>query len=105
MQFIKESVIHATPERVFSFHEQADALRRLTPPWERSQLVTQAKISEIGSRTVIKACVVWPFSTRWTAKHGASDPPRMFEDVQISGPFRSGPHRHLISPHDDGAIL
>jgi ligand-binding SRPBCC domain-containing protein len=105
MQFIKESIIRATPERVFAFHLQADALRRLTPPWERSQLVTQAQISEIGSRTIIKACVVWPFSTQWIAEHTAYDPPRMFEDVQISGPFRSWRHRHLIRPHGDGAIL
>lgn len=29
----------------------------------------------------------------------------MFEDVQIEGPFRSWRHRHVIEPHNDGAIL
>ena len=105
MKFVKESIIHATPERVFAFHLQADALRRLTPSWERSQLISQGLISEPGSRTIIKACVLWPFSFRWIAEHTAYDPPRMFEDVQIAGPFRCWRHRHLIEPHSDGAIL
>jgi hypothetical protein len=29
----------------------------------------------------------------------------MFEDVQISGPFKSWRHQHIIEPHADGAIL
>lgn len=105
MQFVKESVIRATPERVFAFHLQEEALRRLTPPWEHSELITQARISELGSRTIIKACVLWPFSACWIAEHTAYDPPRMFEDVQVAGPFRQWRHRHLIEPHADGAIL
>ena len=105
MQFVKESIICATPGRVFAFHLRGDALRRLTPPWERSKLISQAVISEIGSRTIIKASIFWPFSTRWIAEHTAYDPPRMFEDVQIGGPFRVWRHRHLIAPHADGAIL
>ena len=105
MQFVKESIIRATPERVFAFHLQADALRRLTPPWERSQLISQARISELGSRTIIKACILWPFFARWIAEHTAYDPPCMFEDVQVAGPFRQWRHRHIIEPHSDGAIL
>ena len=29
----------------------------------------------------------------------------MFEDVQISGPFASWRHKHIVLPHADGAIL
>jgi len=36
MRFTKESVIRATPERVFAFHELPDAFERLMPPWETS---------------------------------------------------------------------
>ncbi|HMS42998.1 MAG TPA: hypothetical protein PKE69_22405, partial [Pyrinomonadaceae bacterium] len=31
--------------------------------------------------------------------------PRMFEDVQISGPFASWRHQHIVLPHESGAIL
>lgn len=105
MHFVKESLICATPERVFAFHEQQDALERLTPPWETSRVVQMARISEVGSRAIIEATVLGPWRMRWVAEHTAYDPPRMFEDVQIKGPFRRWRHRHLIVAHSDGAIL
>ncbi|MCU1268119.1 MAG: hypothetical protein JWM21_4437 [Acidobacteria bacterium] len=105
MQFIKESFIRATPERVFAFHEQSATLRLLMPPWESSSIVAQAQISEPGSRTIIEAKILGPFTARWIAEHTAYDPPRMFEDVQVAGPFRRWRHRHIIEPRPDGAIL
>src|SRR3984893_7721217 len=105
MQFVKESLIRATPERVFAFHEQPDALRRLTPPWETSRVLQLAAISEVGSRAIIETALFGPWKIRWVAEHTAYDSPRMFEDVQIKGPFRKWRHRHIIIPHPDGAIL
>ena len=105
MQFVKESLIRAPPERVFAFHEQPDALQLLTPPWEASHVVQMACISEVGSRAIIEARVFGRWKLRWVAEHTAYDPPRMFEDVQIKGPFRRWRHRHLISANEDGAIL
>lgn len=104
MEFIKETFIRATPERVFAFHEQPNALELLTPPWETSRIITQAKISEPNSLTIIEA-KVGPFKTRWVAKHTAYDPPRMFEDIQLEGPFRRWRHRHFVKGFEDGAIL
>ena len=105
MEFVKESVIHATPERVFAFHEQPDALERLTPPWETVRVVQKANIKEIGSRAVIQTYVLGIVPARWVAEHTAYNPPHSFEDVQISGPFASWRHRHIIKPHPHGAIL
>jgi ligand-binding SRPBCC domain-containing protein len=105
MRFVKESLIHATAERVFAFHERPDALRLLTPPWERARVIQSALISAVGSRAIVEAPVLGPFKTRWVAEHTAYDPPRMFEDVQIRGPFRKWRHRHIVEPHPEGAIL
>lgn len=105
MHFVKESLIHATPERVFAFHEQPDALRLLTPPWERARVVQSALISAVGSRAIFEAPIFGPLKTRWVAEHTVYDPPRLFEDVQISGPFRKWRHRHIVEPHPEGAIL
>ena len=104
MRFVKESLIRASPERVFAFHERPDALQMLTPPWERSRVIQPAQISQIGSRAIVETRVLG-LRARWIAEHTAYDPPRMFEDVQIKGPFRNWRHRHIIEPHQDGAIL
>jgi ligand-binding SRPBCC domain-containing protein len=105
MQFVKESFIRAPPELVFAFHEQPDVLRLLTPPWERSRVVQPASIALVGSQAIVEAAVLGPWKMRWIAEHTAYDPPRMFEDVQIKGPFRQWRHRHLVAPHQDGTIL
>jgi hypothetical protein len=105
MKFIKESIIRATPERVFAFHEQPDALECLTPPWERVTVIQRASLREIGSRAIIETRLFGLFPVRWVAEHTAYDPPRLFEDTQISGPFRAWRHRHIVEPHHEGALL
>lgn len=105
MQFVKESVIHATAERVFAFHELPDAFERLVPPWEAATVIQKADISVIGSRAIIEQKIFGIIPSRWVAEHTAYEPPRAFEDVQISGPFKSWTHRHLIEPHGEGALL
>ena len=105
MRFVKETFIRAAPERVFAFHELPDAFERLIPPWESVKVIQRANISEIGSRTIIETRILGPFKARWVAEHTAYDPPRMFEDVQISGPFRKWRHRHIVEPAEGGAIL
>lgn len=105
MEFIKESFIAASPERVFSFHEMPDALEKLSPPWESVKLIQRAVISEIGSRAIIETRLFGIIPARWVAEHTAYEPPRMFEDIQISGPFREWRHRHLILPAEGGSIL
>jgi ligand-binding SRPBCC domain-containing protein len=105
MRFVKESIIHAAPERVFAFHELPDAIERLLPPWESARIVQKADISKIGSRAIIEQKLFGLFPSRWIAEHTAYDPPRCFEDVQVSGPFRYWRHRHIVEPHASGALL
>lgn len=105
MLFVKESVIHAPPERVFAFHELPDAFERLVPPWEKVTVVQKADIKTVGSRAILEQKIFGLVPSRWIAEHTAYDPPHMFEDVQVSGPFKSWRHRHIVEPHPEGAVL
>ncbi|MBA2525684.1 MAG: SRPBCC family protein [Pyrinomonadaceae bacterium] len=105
MRFVKESLIRASSERVFAFHEQANALELLLPPWESARIVKSAKISDVGTRAIVETRILGPITVQWIAEHTVYDPPHMFEDIQIKGPFRSWHHRHLVEPHKDGATL
>jgi ligand-binding SRPBCC domain-containing protein len=104
MKFVKQTVIRAPPERVFAFHERRDALELLTPPWEHARVIKPANIAKVGSRAVIETKTLG-LTLRWVAEHTAYEPPLLFEDVQVSGPFRRWRHRHLVSAHADGALL
>lgn len=105
MNFCKESLIKATPERVFEFHELPDALARLTPPWESARVVQPAKDLHVGSIAIVETRILGIIPARWVAKHTIYDPPGMFEDIQVSGPFHLWRHCHIIEPHAQGARL
>lgn len=105
MHFVKETIIRAAPEKVFGFHLLPDAFERLVPPWEKVKIIQKADIRQIGSRAVIESRLFGFFKVRWVAEHTVYDPPRMFEDVQISGPFKKWRHRHIVLPHAEGSIL
>ena len=105
MKFVKESIIKAPPERVFAFHELADAIERLIPPWENARIIQKADISKIGAQAIIEQKIFGLIRSRWVAEHTRYEPPKMFEDVQISGPFSKWRHQHIVLPHADGAIL
>ena len=105
MQYVKETIIRAAPEKVFGFHLLPDAFERLVPPWEKVKIIQKADITKIGSRAIIESRLFGFFKVRWVAEHTRYEPPRMFEDVQISGPFKSWRHRHIVLPHETGAIL
>jgi ligand-binding SRPBCC domain-containing protein len=105
MKFVKESTIRATPERVFAFHEEPDVLSLLIPPWESAKVIKAARISDVGSEAIIETRILGPIKTRWVARHTVYEPPQLFEDMQVKGPFRFWRHRHVVEPHADGAIL
>ncbi|MFM8393789.1 MAG: SRPBCC family protein [Acidobacteriota bacterium] len=92
-KFVKETEIPAPPEEVFAWHEQPGAVERLTPPWERVEMVERAESLQVGTRVVFKV-VMGPVRQRWVAEHIEYDPPRLFTDIQREGPFAFWRHRH-----------
>jgi ligand-binding SRPBCC domain-containing protein len=103
--FVKETRIAASPEAVFQFHERPDALPLLIPPWEKVT-VEVPPVSLAKGTQVVLVNRMGPLKLRWVAEHTAYDPPRMFMDVQKSGPFHKWEHKHLVLPDGaSGAIL
>lgn len=105
MRFLAESIIHATPENVFAFHELPDALERLTPPWAGSRVIARAASLEVGARSLFDirvAPLVWIFSEM---VHTEYDPPHRFVDEQARGPFAKWIHRHEVHRAKEGARL
>jgi ligand-binding SRPBCC domain-containing protein len=105
MNFVKESIIKASPERVFAFHELPDALVRLTPPWEKTRVIKPAPDLCVGSTAIVETKMFGLVPVRWVSEHTAYERPRMFEDTQTSGPFHRWRHRHIVRPHEGGAVL
>lgn len=104
MRFVHESVIPASVEAVFAFHERPDAFELLQPPWEKTEVVQPPVSLAVGTRVVVRA-KVGPFWTTITAEHVAYAKNERFEDVMHGGPFERWHHRHLFRPHEGGCLL
>ncbi len=98
MRFVKESVIQASAEKVFAFHEKPDALERLQPPWQTTRIVQPPSSLAVGTRVVLEIQVLGPFWQTLVAEHVAYEPGRMFADRMVEGPFASWLHRHVVTP-------
>jgi len=104
MRFVKESVLNASVEAVFAFHERPDALELLQPPWEAMRIIQPPASLEVGSvvRLQSRIGLVW---VAVVAEHVAYVKNERFEDVMTTGPFRKWHHRHLFFPHEQGCLL
>lgn len=97
MRFVKESLIEASAERVFAFHEEPDAFERLQPPWQKVEILQPPTSLEVGTRVVLRIGF-GPFWQTLVAEHVAYEPGRRFADRMIEGPFASWLHEHVVTP-------
>jgi len=98
--YLAEIELPVSIDRAFAYHERPGALARLIPPWENVKLEHADGSLKVGSRVVLISKLAG-VPVRWVAEHTAYDPPRLFEDVQRSGPFASWTHRHEFESIDD----
>ncbi|MGE0886202.1 MAG: SRPBCC family protein [Blastocatellales bacterium] len=103
-KFIKTSEIPASQQEVFDWHELPGAVERLTPPWEKVQMVERGDNLQVGTRVIFKV-FTGPISQTWVAEHVEYDPPSLFVDVQRQGPFAYWHHRHRFEPTERGTTM
>ncbi|MFA9477394.1 TIGR01777 family oxidoreductase [Phycisphaerales bacterium AB-hyl4] len=102
--YVYRSRFEAPADRVFAWHTRPGAFERLTPPWERVQLVDRQGTIHDGDRTHLRVQTagVW---RDWIAEHRDYVESKQFRDVQVEGPMRRWEHTHLVEPVSDGACM
>lgn len=95
--FVAASRMEASAEELFRWHAEPGALERLTPPWERVEMIESAPGIRDGDRGAMWV-YTGPLRLRWTFEHSGYVEGRQFRDVQTSGPFRRWEHTHLFIP-------
>ncbi|MEW5735902.1 MAG: TIGR01777 family oxidoreductase [Thermodesulfobacteriota bacterium] len=103
-QFIFRSHLAANAEEAFSWHARPGAFLRLTPPWERVEVLHDPKNIHEGAVVVFRI-IQGPVPVTWAARHTVYRPGRMFADEQIAGPFAKWRHEHFFSEQDGGCRL
>jgi uncharacterized protein (TIGR01777 family) len=93
----RTSTLPASAEEAFAWHERPGAFERLTPPWERVEVIERSGGVQDGARTAIRVHV-GPVPLRWVAVHRDYVRERRFVDEQVEGPFAHWIHQHLFEP-------
>lgn len=88
---------------VFAWHERPGAFERLTPPWERAEVLERSGGLRDGARVVLR--VGAPLGLRWVVRHRDYEPGRQFVDEQQHGPFSRWTHLHRFEPDGPDACL
>jgi hypothetical protein len=102
--FVHRSRIDASAAEVFAWHARPGALERLTPPWDRVEVVERTGGIQDGDRVVLRVGPR-PFRRLWVAEHADYQEGRSFRDIQVEGPFRRWEHTHTVVPDGVGACF
>jgi uncharacterized protein (TIGR01777 family) len=78
---------------VFAWHERPCVLERLSPPWEKVEVLERSGGIHDGERVLLRS-KVGPFWSRWEVEHRGYKARQQFCDVQVRGPFASWEHIH-----------
>lgn len=99
-KLVFRSRIEAPAEEVFNWHAQESAFERLTPPWEKVEVLE--RIGGIENGAVTKFYVnMGPFRKLWVARHLNYIKGHQFADQQEQGPFAYWLHTHQMLPIDN----
>ena len=90
---------------VFEFFSKAENLGLLTPPWLRFTIASPLPIEMKAGARIEYRIRLHGIPMKWVSEITAWDPPRMFEDTQIRGPYRKWVHRHTFEETDEGTLV
>ncbi len=100
VRFLREVSIRAPAAVVWAFHEAPDAFARLTPPWQKTEIVQPPRSLEVGTRVIVHTWI-GPVKQEIVAEHVEYERGRMFADRMVRGPFASWFHRHVVAPRGE----
>jgi hypothetical protein len=90
---------------VFPFFEAPENLGRITPPWLAFRMLTPSPV-DIKQGTLIEYTIRWlGIPIRWRTLIVAYQPPGLFVDEQLKGPYSFWHHTHSFVSADVGTEM
>jgi uncharacterized protein (TIGR01777 family) len=99
--FETRTAIDAPAAEVFRWHARPGAFLRLSPPWERIEIVSARGGIEDGGRLSLRLGTP-PLSVPWVAVHRGYEEGRRFVDDMETGPFAHWSHEHAFEDASAG---
>ena len=96
-RYVARSPMPVPARTLFDWHARPGAFERLTPPFDRVEVLERSGGLQPGARTVLRVHV-GPVPRRWVAVHTSLEDGRSFTDRQESGPFTRWEQTHRMLP-------
>lgn len=102
--YAKTSRFDASLDDLLRFHQDPQALAKLTPPPIFAQLLRDERGSITEGEVEFR---LWfgPLPLRWIARHEPGPAPESFADVQVRGPMAYWRHEHIFREVPGGVEL
>ncbi|MCH2162492.1 MAG: SRPBCC family protein [Phycisphaerales bacterium] len=92
-------------EEIFNFFSDARNLERITPDLLRFQVITEGDIVMKTGTLIDYRLRIRGIPIRWRTRISAWEPPCMFEDTQLKGPYRQWIHQHTFIDEGDSTLM
>jgi ligand-binding SRPBCC domain-containing protein len=100
-----QQFVPAGLDAVFAFFGKPENLARITPPWLGFRILTPPPVSMREGSLIDYQISLGPFPTRWRTMITAYDPPNLFVDEQLSGPYSFWHHTHRFAAKGTGTNI
>ncbi len=102
--FTSSTLVAATPEALFRFHENPHNLRAISPPGLRILHIQAGEQAVPGEEFTI-AVRQGPITLHWVGRWETVVDPGLLIDTGVQCPFAHWRHHHIFEPHAGGALL
>jgi len=103
--FKKEQKISKNILEVFDFFSRPENLAIITPPKMKFQILTPSPIEMKEGALIDYTVRILGFPIRWRTLITKYDPPNMFVDQQLKGPYSIWHHTHTFTKISDNETL
>ncbi len=92
-------------EHVFAFFADAFQLETITPPWLNFSVQTPKPIAMQRDTLIDYKLRVHGIPLRWRSAITRWEPPALFVDEQVKGPYRNWQHLHTFEETSTGTLI
>ncbi len=104
-RFNTEQFIPRSIEEVFDFFSRAENLEVITPPWLKFRIITALPIDMQEGTLIDYRLQLFGLPFNWKTRITEWQPPFLFVDRQLSGPYSLWEHEHRFEKKDGGTLM